>query len=347
MKLLNGAWDFKDENFGPLLPYVQDSQITDVNYNGSDVWVEHLEKGIYKADVELTQEFVNQFCLRIANLMSRQFNRNDNVLEAETDTLRISIIHPSVTDTGCSISIRKTPAIRRMTEADMIEQGYCTQETINFLKNGILAGMNSVFCGTPGTGTTELLKFLTQFIPIEQKVMTVEDNLEIHYKRINPGSNCVELKVDPSIFTYTDAIKAALRQNPQWVLLSEARSVEVKYLLECFSTGLHGLTTLHTDDTRKIPDRIENMMQDAYAASRMENDIYSFINVGVLLRKKVSGNQVKRMIDQVCVFDRVGDKNIQHLLVEGGQVVSKELPENIRKKFEWSGIKDPFAPAEV
>ena len=155
------------------------------------------------------------------------------------------------------------------------------------------------------------------------------------------------MKVDPSIFTYTDAIKAALRQNPQWVLLSEARSVEVKYLLECFSTGLHGLTTLHTDDTRKIPDRIENMMQDAYAASRMENDIYSFINVGVLLRKKVSGNQVKRMIDQVCVFDRVGDKNIQHLLVEGGQVVSKELPENIRKKFEWSGIKDPFAPAEV
>ena len=89
------------------------------------------------------------------------------------------------------------------------------------------------------------------------------------------------------------------------------------------------------------------MMQDAYAASRMENDIYSFINVGVLLRKKVSGDQVKRMIDQVCVFDRVGDKNIQHLLVEGGQVVSKELPENIRKKFEWSGIKDPFAPAEV
>ena len=63
----------------------------------------------------------------------------------------------------------------------------------------------------------------------------------------------------------------------------------------------------------------------------MENDIYSFINVGVLLRKKVSDNQVKRMIDQVCVFDRVGDKNIQHLLVEGGKVVSKELPENICK----------------
>lgn len=121
-----------------------------------------------------------------------------------------------------------------------------------------------------------MLKFLTQFIPKHEKVMTIEDNLEIHYRDINPGANCVELKVDEEFFSYTKAIKSALRQNPQWVLLSEARSTEVKYLLECFSTGLHGLTTLHTDDTRKIPDRIQNMMQDSYAASRMENDIYSF-----------------------------------------------------------------------
>ena len=90
-----------------------------------------------------------------------------------------------------------------------------------------------------------MLKFLTQFIPKHEKVMTIEDNLEIHYRDINPGANCVELRVDEEFFSYTKAIKSALRQNPQWVLLSEARSTEVKYLLECFSTGLHGLTTLH------------------------------------------------------------------------------------------------------
>ena len=173
--------------------------------------------------------------------------------------------------------------------------------------------------------------------------MTIEDNLEIHYRDINPGANCVELKVDQELFPYTKAIKTALRQNPQWVLLSEARSIEVKYLLECFSTGLHGLTTLHTDDTRKIPDRIQNMMQDTYAASRLENDIYSFINVGVLLRKKVTeGKEVTRYIDQICLFDRAGEQNIRRLIFEGGKFISREIPENIQKKFSLAGIPEVF-----
>ena len=194
-----------------------------------------------------------------------------------------------------------------------------------------------------GAGKTELLKFLTQFIPKHEKVMTIEDNLEIHYRDINPGANCVELKVDEEFFSYTKAIKSALRQNPQWVLLSEARSTEVKYLLECFSTGLHGLTTLHTDDTRKIPDRIQNMMQDSYAASRMENDIYSFLNVGILLCKKATGNgKVFRFVDQICLFDRIGEENRKYLIVENGKVVSREISENIRKKFQWAGIRSPF-----
>ena len=173
--------------------------------------------------------------------------------------------------------------------------------------------------------------------------MTIEDNLEIHYREINPGSNCVELKVDEEFFSYTKAIKSALRQNPQWILLSEARSVEVKYLLECFSTGLHGLTTLHTDDTRKIPDRIQNMMQDSYAASRLENDIYSFLNVGVLLCKKAANGKIHRFVDQICLFDRVREENKKYLIVEDGKVVSREISENIRKRFQWAGVSQPLS----
>ena len=342
-KLYGNAWNFKEENFGPLLPYVKDSDITDINYNGTDVWVEHLTKGVLKLDLQLDEEFVNQFSIRIANLVSEQLNKFHNVVEAETDTLRISIIHPSATNTGFAISIRKTPPIMRLNDEKMLKEGYCSEEVLNLLKHCIDAKMNMVFCGMPGAGKTELLKYLTQYIPQREKVMTIEDNLEIHYKDINPGANCVELKVDEELFSYTKAIKTALRQNPQWVLLSEARSVEVKYLLECFSTGLHGLTTLHTDDTRKIPDRIANMMQDAYAAARLENDIYNFINVGVLLRKKISGDSIKRVVDQICFFDRVGNKNFKTLVVESGKLVSMDLTENIKKKFQWSQISDPFS----
>ena len=111
MRLSNEAWNFQEDNFGELLPYVKDTNITDINYNGSDVWVEDLEKGILKTNVKLSQAFVEQFSTRIANMVSQQFNDVNNILEAETDTLRISIIHPSVTNTGYSISIRKTTTL--------------------------------------------------------------------------------------------------------------------------------------------------------------------------------------------------------------------------------------------
>ena len=344
MKVSREAWNLKAESFGPLLPYVIDPDITDINFNGTDVWVEHLKRGIYKVPVQLPAEFVSQFSIRVSNVVSSQINKYNNVLEAETDILRISIIHSSATNTGYAISIRKTPAVMRMSVEKMLKEQYCSGDLLIFLINCIRARMNMVFCGRPGAGKTELLKFLTQYIPKEEKVMTIEDNLEIHYKEINPGSNCVELKVDEEFFPYTKAIKTALRQNPQWVLLSEARSVEVKYLLECFSTGLHGLTTLHTDDTRKIPDRIQNMMQDAYAATRLENDIYSFLNVGVLLRKKVTERQkVVRFIDQICLFDRIGEQNVKCLIAEDGKFISREIPENVMKKFNLEDITAPFS----
>lgn len=347
MKIAKDVWNFKEENFGPLLSYIRDENVTDINYNGRDVWVDDLARGQYKSDIILDREFVNQFAIRIANVVSANFNQYHNLLEAETDTLRISIIHESAAHTGTSISIRKTPAVRRLSREKILQEEYCSREVLNLLIHCIRGRMNMVFCGLPGSGKTELLKYMTHYIPPNEKVITIEDNLEIHYCDINPGSNCVELKVDTEHFSYTKAIKASLRQNPQWVLLSEARSVEVKYLLECFSTGLHGLTTLHTDDVRKIPDRVQNMMQDAYAASRLENDVYTFINVGIMIRRKVlEKGVIKRYIDQICFFDRENETNSKVMILSDGKILSRKLPENIRKKFALEGIGDPFGEVQ-
>ena len=152
MKISREAWVLKEECFGPLLPYVKDQQVTDINYNGTDVWIEHLKYGIRKAPVNLTPEFAGRFSVLISNIVSEQINKFNNVLEAETDTLRISIIHPSVTNTGYSISIRKTPAVMRMTEEKMLADGYCSREVLLFLRNCMEAKLNMVFCGCPGAG---------------------------------------------------------------------------------------------------------------------------------------------------------------------------------------------------
>lgn len=343
MKVSKEKWQFEDEHYGPLLEYVQDDNVTDINYNGTDVWIDDLTKGRYKADITLTPEFINRFSVRIADLVSGTFNQYSPLLEAETETLRISIIHESVANTGRSISIRKTPVIKRLNKKKMLAEDYCSEEILTFLENCVKGKMNMVMCGLPGTGKTEFLKYQTTFIPQNDRVITIEDNLEIHYSSINPGKDCVELKVTDK-FTYVDAIKACLRQNPQWILLSEARSNEVKYLIESMSTGTHCLTTLHTDDVRKIPDRIKNMVEDSRIASHMENDTHAFLDVGVLIRKGIKDGKIYRYIDQVCLFSREGDENKIVVIVEDGKIVSREIPYEVKRKFHVYGIYNPFEP---
>lgn len=333
MKVNN--WNLKNENFGPLQPYIEDDMVTDINYDGKSVWVDNLIQGKFNTHIKLEPTFINQFCTRISNVVSQNFNKFDNVLEAETEVLRISIIHESVANNGTAISIRKTPAVCRLSRQMIRQTQYCKDEVLEFLIACVKAHTNIVFCGLPGSGKTELLKFLTRYIPKEEKVITIEDNLEIHFSAINPKHHCVELKVNEEVLSHTKAIKVSLRQNAEWILLSEARAGEVKHLLESFSTGLHGLTTLHTDDVRKIPERILNMMKDNYAATRLENDVYTFINIGVLIRKKLNEeNRIVRYIDQVCIFERVEKENRCIMVVENGELLTFELPEYLKKRMK-------------
>lgn len=328
--------------FGELLPYLEDDAITDINYNGRDVWVDHIYQGRYKIDVELTEDFINTFIMRVKNSVSKSFNQEHNVLEAETADLRISIIHDSVAKSGVAISIRKTPPISRLDRQMMIDTEYASVPILNFLENCIKASCNIIIAGITGSGKTELLKWLTGFIPENEKVITIEDNLEIRYSKINPGKDCVELKVDDQRFGYPKAIKTCLRQMPKWIILSEARSREVKFLLEAFSTGHNGLTTIHCDDVDKIPRRIKNMMQLEISADVIYEDIFNFFDIGILVNRRLANNEIQRWIDQICIFDYAAGKCQMVVLVDEGKLKQPPLPLKLRRKFQRNGIKFPY-----
>ena len=103
------------------------------------------------------------------------------------------------------------------------------------------------------------------------------------------------------------------------------------------------MTTLHTDDVRNIPDRILNMLETRVDADRLENDIYQAMDVGVLIRKKKGGaNQVYRYIDQVCFFDRENGKNRIIMAVTDGNLVLKEFPGQLIRRFERAGVENPL-----
>lgn len=341
------SWELTEEEFGPFYPYIQDKNITDIDFNGKTLWITSLKTGRYRVETDISQEFVECFTHRIANRVNKPFNKTNNVLEAETNELRISIVHESVAVSGRSICIRKSlPKVRHTVES-ILDTGYCSIEVLSLLINCVKAKMNFAFCGEPGVGKTECAKFFSRFIPTNQRAITIEDNLEMHFHEINPENDCVELQVSKDL-SYTDAIKLCLRQNPKWIILSEARSTEVQYLLEQWSTGVYGFTTLHLDDLRNLPDRIMNMIGRSRDADRLENYIYEFISVGVLIRQHEDEQGiVKRYIDQMCFYDRLEGKNNIYMLVEDGQLISKNIPKDILKRMTRVGIYEPFQCLET
>lgn len=333
------------EQFGPLYPLVRNDRITDINWNGRQLWIDHLDRGRYCSNILLEAAFIQQFTSHISNVVSLNFNKHTPLLEAEANGLRISIIHESYARSGRSISIRKSPPIKRLYDEMMIQEQYCTKEMLVFLKNCVKAHMNIVICGQVGSGKTELLKYLTQFIPGNERVITIEDTLEIHYSTIYPDKDGIEIKVDPERFSYTQAIKASLRQLPNWILLSESRGDEVRYLMESLTTGHYCMTTIHTDDVRKIPERIRNMIRDSYAAKRIGRETYIFLDICILIRKTVGSNgMIRRYIDQIGCFSS-SDRGKQQrviLFVQDGEFVCHQLPEDIMDKFRKNDIEDPF-----
>lgn len=197
------------------------------------------------------------------------------------------------------------------------------------------------------THNTECAKFFTQFVKKDQRVITIEDSPEWHYHEINPYHDCVEMRVNPD-FDYAKAIKTCLRQNPKWIMLSEARSVEVKYLIESWSTGVNGVTTIHTDDIRKIPSRLLNMMANRDDADRLENDIYDFVNVAMLVRRKAQKDgSAHRYIDQMGFLYRDNGQNKIHMLVKNGEMIDDTLPPDIEFKLTQAEIMKPFECPEL
>ena len=337
-------WEPSKENFDALLPFIEDPLVTDIDLNAdmstghTNVWIRHLERGMESLPSDfVTIRFVEQFANLIANRVNKSFNPQHVCLEADTRALRISILHESVTATGRCICIRKSPPILRHSEETLIQSGFIKKEALQLLIRCVEQKMNMVICGVPGAGKTEFLKFLTQYI--KERVTTIEDNPEIHFSQINPNANCVAIRVVPGILDYSLAIQKALRYDTEWILLSEARGREAKELLEAWSTGTHGITTIHANDVRKVPDRILSMLDEESKA--LERKIYSFLNVAVQIRKKRKPDGTDfRYVDQIAFFARENGENRIVCVMDEGEFTKEQIPKEIARQLRLSVMKE-------
>jgi pilus assembly protein CpaF len=290
-------------DFGILQSHINDKQITDINYNGKQVWIDHLKKGRYPLEPFVAHESIQALVYKIANFVNLPFNATSPVLEAETNELRISILHPSIARGGLSLSIRKTPSICRLHDEETGIKHYAPVWVIEFLQDAIINRKNIMVSGLPGSGKTELVKYLMESIPAYQRVITIEDSLELRYGDIHPKKDHVMLKVQDH-FSYEKAIKTSLRQRPDWICVSEIRGTEIIYLLQSISTGTSLISTVHAESAYAIPYRMMIMMPGIDLSNQsISTLVHDSLDIGVHLEIVTTNSGVHRLIREVVYFD--------------------------------------------
>lgn len=290
-------------DFGVIQRLIDDNQITDINYNGKQIWVDHLQKGRYPVEPFIAHDAIQALVYKIANYVNLPFNATSPVLEAETSELRISILHPSVSRGGLSLSIRKTPSVCRLHDEITGIKHYAPIWVIEFLQEAIQNRKNIMISGLPGSGKTEFVKYLMESIPAFQRVITIEDSLELRYGDIHPKKDHVMLKVHEH-FSYEKAIKTSLRQRPDWICISEIRGIEIIYLLQSISTGTSLISTVHAESAYAIPHRMMVMMPGTDLSNQsIHTMIHDSLDFGVHLEVVTSSRGVQRRIREVVYYD--------------------------------------------
>ena len=327
----------KDELFSEIAQEINNDNVTDIEWDGYNLWITELGIGSYISGKELSDRYVENVSIKLANIMGVSFNRSRPILEANTEKLRISIWHESRCHKK-SMSIRKIPEYLRFSHKDLVESDYAPESIINLLENSVTAHLSIVVGGQPHAGKTELVKYLSTKIPHNEKAGVYEDNQEIHYRKINPNKKCVEFFVDDKV-TYQDIIKAGLRHNIDWILLSESRGPEVAHLLNSLSTGSYCMTTMHLDEVRDMPDRMYNMLGNSSVNERFINSVYKYIDLVVLVE---CDKHEKRRIKQIGFLSRCTTVNLCCVIYEDGTFTDETVPEDILDKFNRRGIKNIY-----
>ena len=302
--MLNSIFDQME--FGPLEEFLQDDDVTDISYsNGGQVWLKTLSSGIKQVKrPEINNAFMEKLAFQCSNVMGKTFNMAHPFLDAESAELRMNFVHDSIATNGIAVLIRKTPAKIRLNKDKLLDEQYATEQLHDFLLKCVEGHANILIAGETGSGKTELVKYLASKTKYDEKIITIEDTLELHLDKIFPERDIVAMKTN-NIASYTEALVACMRQNPIWILLSEVRSAEaVLAVRNSISSGHHILSTIHADNAANIPLRLYSLLESSQDIDQFVTSFHRYIQIGIYVKGYFSKrlNRFQREIIEVCSF---------------------------------------------
>lgn len=251
--------------FGLLDSIINDDTVTEVMINGPEnVFIEQSGR-LFKLDKQFeSQKRLEDVIQRIVGLAGREVNQANPICDTRLpDGSRVNVVLPPIALCGPTITIRKfskTP----MTIEKLIEYGSITQEIADKLRLLVKAKYNIFISGGTGSGKTTFLNALSNFIPKDERIITIEDSAELQITGID---NLVSLETrnanasGAGQITIRDLIKSSLRMRPERIIVGEVRGGEALDMLQAMNTGHDGsLSTGHANSTEDMLSRLETMV---------------------------------------------------------------------------------------
>ena len=340
---------FSQIDFGPLVEYLKNDDITDISYsNNGQIWLKTLSHGIFRIEnPNINNAFMEKLAFQCSNVMGRSFNAAHPFLDSESAELRMNFIHDSIASNGIACVIRKTPAKIRLEKDKIIAEKYITVDIHDFLVQCVLAHCNILVCGETGSGKTEFVKYLASKTRENEKIITIEDTLELHLDKICPHRDIVAMKTN-NVASYTDVLVTCMRQNPKWILLSEVRSAEaVMAVRNSISSGHYILSTIHADKASSIPTRMYSLLETSQDIDQFLKSIHRYIQLGVLVRGR-QDRETKRFVREIgevtefyVTEDNEAKYNIIYRKTPEGKVFRNNPSKYLIDYIEGQGVSLP------
>ena len=340
-----------------LQPLVDDPSITEIMINGPHhVFIEQNGR-LYQKNVSFgSNDNLLNVILNIVSKVNRTVNEANPIVDARLlDGSRVNVVLPPIALDGPTVTIRKFPE-DPMTVKKLIEYGSITPEVAELLERMVKAKFNIFISGGTGSGKTTFLNALSNFIPRDERVITIEDSAELQLKGID---NLVRMETRNANMegkgevTIRDLIRSSLRMRPERIVVGEVRGAEALDMLQAMNTGHDGsLSTGHSNSTKDMLSRLETMVLSGnnIPLEAIRQQIASAINIIIQLSRLRDKSRRTVEITEVVGYEN-GEfqlntlyKFVEHGEDKNGRIIGglerTENPMVNTFKFKMAGISD-------
>jgi len=341
---------------GPLQSLLDDKSISEIMINGpKHIFIERSGR-VTESDVKFDSgKQLEDIIQRIVSKVNRTVDASNPICDARLeDGSRVNIVLGPIALNGPVVTIRKFPdSVIQI--SDLIKWGSLTTRAADFLEAAVRAKYNIFVSGGTGSGKTTFLNALSNFIPEDERIITIEDSAELQILNV---PNIVRMETrnanaeGKGAVTIKDLIKSSLRMRPERIVVGEVRGAEALDMLQAMNTGHDGsLSTGHANSTKDMLSRLETMVMQGsdFPIEAIRQQIGSAIDIIIHLGRLSDKSRRTLSIDELIGYEH-GEYIIRPLfkferqkdLVNGkivGGLVRTDNPLKYMHKFEMSGIE--------